>query len=336
MKPKFFIVCQVFLCFFFLVNGDALFAQKEPAPCNLNFTSTEVLEDCKLKITFSAVGCLECTHTWNIGQCGNNQILNGTTVSYFVSNIDVYQNPEISVLHNITCTDGTTSGVFTYTITTQGIFLGRAGDFSAVIPATTLLRCNDNQPLLNDLVSQKNVFVLSRIQIDKPNQAFNNCNVCMDPGTGFIVGQSTASTNTHHLNIKNNSFVHNAATSQISNSPIWQSIDVERTGNVQISDSRVKGALIAVRVKHANAAIKLSNTIFENNFISLASSGHFVNNGISGNTFKGPQNAFFPMAPNFPALSLDAYITDEIPGLSYSTVRPFSGIFLENSILVTG
>ncbi len=311
-----------------------LVAQGEPAPCNGSFTTTEQLEDCKLKVTFTAIGCLDCTHTWNIGQCGANQTLTGTTVSFYLSNIDAYQDPVISVHHNIICSGDSYNAVLPYTLTTQGIFVGIAGDFSLVLPVSTLTRCNDGQPLLADLVQQKNLFVLSRIQIDKLSQAFNNCNVCMDPGTGFIVGDNVSSSPKNRLSIKNNSKVHNAFISQTNNSPIWQGIDVERSGDLQITgDSHIKGALIAVRIRHPEAAVTLNGSTFENNFLSLAANGQFINNGISGNTFKGPQNSFFPMPPNFPALSLDNYITDEIFGLAYSTVRPFAGIFLEGSTL---
>jgi Secretion system C-terminal sorting domain len=156
----------------------------------------------------------------------------------------------------------------------------------------------------------------------------------MDPGTGFIVGESANALPKKHLYIKNNSNVHNASTSLQNNSPIWQGIDVDRSGDVEITgNSKIRGALVAVRVKHPQASLKFNGSTFENNFISLAANGQFVNNGISGNTFKGPQNSFSPMAPNFTPLSLDNYISDEIPGLAYSTIRPFAGIFLEQSTL---
>ena len=235
--------------------------------------------------------------------------------------------------HTIACSNGTVSGSVNYTVTTPGIFLGNAGDFSSVIPATTLVRCNDGQPLLNDFVGSKNVYVLSTIRIDKSEQIFNATNVCMDPGTGFIVGEDAAFVDKRTLYIENGSNVHNASISQVNNSPIWKGIDVERSGEVQIASSKIKGALVAVNMKNPEAALYFSFSTFENNFLSLASNGQFVNNGIRGNTFKGPQNSFFPMAPNFPAISLDNYITDEIFGLSYSTVRPFAGIFLERSTL---
>jgi hypothetical protein len=311
-----------------------MMAQEGDAPCSKLFSASEQLVDCKLRVTFTALQCLDCTHTWNIGLCGMNQTLTGNSVTFSLSNINTYANAQIVVQHTIDCGNGPSTGGILYSVATPGIFLGNPGDFSSVIPATALVSCNDGQPLMSDLVQQQRVFVLSRIQIDKPSQTFNNCDVCMDPGTGFIVGESAIALPKKHLYIKNNSNVHNASTSLQNNSPIWQGIDVDRSGDVEITgNSKIRGALVAVRVKHPQASLKFNGSTFENNFISLAANGQFVNNGISGNTFKGPQNSFFPMAPNFTPLSLDNYISDEIPGLAYSTIRPFAGIFLEQSTL---
>lgn len=322
---------QIWVALLFLATFNDAYAQKEGTP-NFAFSVSEQIIDCKLQLTITAQGSTNCEHEWNLGSCGSNQIKIGNQVTFFISNVNTYLNTPIIVDHKITC-NGVVSGLSQpYSINTQGIFIGKPEDYSAVFSASGLIGCNNGIALLSGMESQKNIYVSSSIQFNNNVQHFDNVDICMDPGTSLIVGTG----NTFMPNLvqfANGSKIHNGINGT-SQSAIWKGIEVKNDGTLEMYNTTVKGALVGINLKNnAQARIRLQNSTFDRNYIGLAANSNFVNLGIIGNVFKGIASAS-QNVPDFSGVSLDPYLTNAVNGLVYSASKPmFSGILLVGSIL---
>ena len=294
--------------------GTSVCTQTITVVCGSSSQVVERVECCRLYLRLCGNNQGSCSHIWEVLNASNQIVLSSSETSpeFVLSNINTYNNNNITIRHRTTCNGVTNVETFPYTIQSQGIFVG-----DPTQPVTTVVQystvsgpLNNNQPLFPALtVTNQNIYIQNVLEINVTPVRFDRDQVCLANDAGIDVAVNKT------FNVRSANKMYNGCTNA------WRGILVK--GRLDMNgasgNNEVKGAVLAVRPDGNSVYINLVRTNFNQNFISLFANSTFTSY-IQNNQFVGGS------LPPLGSTSIAA-VSSETGG--YSQTGAFAGVFIK-------